>query len=186
MTARVATVAQLLQSKGLMLRGCAFAILMVAHGAVGRAQPSMTPGTRVRISTAPLSAVDAPVLARHVGNFVSSTPATIVIDTGEVRQPMGIAIGAIRQIDVSRGRPSRKRTGALIGGLVTGGAFVGLACAFSNGSCNVGDNVGGFLAYYAVGAIPGAIVGGAIGARRYGAERWQQIWVPPRPGSPLR
>ena len=171
---------------GLMLHRFAFAILIVVHGAIGGAQPSMTPGTRVRISTAPPSAVAAPTLARHVGNFVSSTPATIVIDTGDARQPMEITIGSIRKIDVSRGRPSRKWTGALVGGLVSGGAFVGLACAFSNGSCNVGDNVGGFLAYYAVGAIPGAIVGGAIGSRHHGAERWQQIWAPSRPGPPLQ
>ena len=38
-------------------------------------------------------------------------------------------------------------------------------------------------AYYAVGAVPGAIAGGAIGARRHGAERWQQVWAPPPAGS---
>ncbi len=168
---------------GLMLHRCAFAILIVMHGATGRAQPPMTPGTRVRISVAPPSATEALQPAWRVGRFVSSTPTTFVIDTGNVQEPLGVAIGSIRQIDVSRGRPSRKWTGAVVGGLVSGGAFVALACAFSNGSCNVGDNVGGFLAYYAAGAIPGAIVGGAIGARHYGAERWQQVWVPPRVGT---
>jgi hypothetical protein len=146
----------------------------------------MTPGTRVRISIAPPSAAEPLHPAWRVGRFVSSTPTTLVIDTGNVQEPMGVAIGSIRQVDVSRGRPNRKWTGAAVGGLVSGGAFVALACAFSNGSCNVGDNIGGFLAYYAAGAIPGAIVGGAIGARHYGAERWQQIWVPPRAGSPIR
>lgn len=164
----------------------AFAILIVVHGATGRAQPPVTPGTRVRISVAPPSAVEALQPARRVGRFVSSTPTTFVIDTGNGQEPIAIAIGAIRQIDVSRGRASHKWTGVAVGGLVSGGAFVGLACAFSNGSCNVGDDIGGFLAYYAVGAIPGAIVGGAIGSRHYGGERWQQIWAPPRPGSPVR
>lgn len=166
-----------------MLHRCAFAILIVVHGATGRAQPAMTPGTRVRISITPPSAAEARQPAWRAGRFVSSTPTTLVIDTGNVHEPLGVAIGSIRQIDVSRGRPSRKWTGAVVGGLVSGGAFVALACAFSNGSCNVGDNISGFLAYYAVGAIPGAIVGGAIGARHHGAERWRQIWVPPRVGS---
>ena len=146
------------------------------------AQPSLAPGTRVRVSIVPTSGVaaEAPV---HVGTFVSSTPAAIVINTGTPPSPTTFAIGTIRQIDVSRGRPDRKWTGVVLGGLLSGGAFVALVCGFSNGSCNVGDNVGGFVAYYAVGAIPGAIVGGAIGSRHYGAERWQQIWVPPRAGS---
>ena len=175
-------IAQLLQSMGRVLHRCAFAILFVVHGATGRAQPSITPGTRVRISIAPPVAVEATQPAWRVGRFVSRTPTTFAIDTG-AQQPIGIAIGAIRQIDVSRGRPNRKWTGAVLGGLLSGGAFVALACGFSNGSCNVGDNVGGFIAYYAVGAIPGAVGGGAIGARHYGAERWQQIWVSPRVGS---
>ena len=175
-------IAQLLQPMGRVLHRCAFAILIVVHGATGRAQPSITPGARVRISVAPPVAVDAMQPAWRVGRFVSRTATTFVIDTG-VQQPIGIGIGAIRRIDVSRGRPNRKWTGAVLGGLVSGGAFVALACGFSNGSCNVGDNVGGFIAYYAVGASPGALVGGAIGARHYGAERWQQIWVPPKVGS---
>lgn len=160
-----------------MLRRCALAILIVVPGSIVRAQPPMAPGTRVRVSVAPPGAAEqAPW---RVGRFLSRTPTTFVVDTGNAREPIGIAIGTIRQIDVSRGRPSRRWTGAVIGGLVSGGAFVALACAFSNGSCNVGDNVGGFLAYYGAGAIPGAIVGGAIGSRHHGAERWRQVWAPP-------
>lgn len=45
--------------------------------------------------------------------------------------------------------------GAVIGGLTTGAAFVGAACAFSDGSCSVSANVSGFMVYYAVGAVPG-------------------------------
>ena len=171
-------IAQLWQSMGLLLHRCAFAILIVVHATTGRAQPSITPGTRVRISIAPPAAVEAMQPAWRVGRFVSRTPTTFVIDTG-VHPPIEIAIGTIRQIDVSRGRPNRKWTGAVLGGLLSGGAFVALACGFSNGSCNIGDNVGGFIAYYAVGAIPGAIVGGAIGSRHRGAERWQRVWGSP-------
>jgi hypothetical protein len=44
----------------------------------------------------------------------------------------------------------------------------------------------GFLAYFAVGAVPGAFVGGARAARQQGPERWQQVWPESRvmAGSP--
>ena len=101
-----------------MLRRCALAILIVVPGSIVRAQPPMAPGTRVRVSVAPPGAAEqAPW---RVGRFLSRTPTTFVIDTGNAREPIGIAIGTIRQIDVSRGRPSRRWTGAVIGGLVSG------------------------------------------------------------------
>lgn len=65
----------------------------------------------------------------------------------------------------------------LIGGLVSGAAFVGLICAFSDGSCAIGNEVGGFALYYATGAIPGVLVGGSIGSRMCGHEHWEPIAV---------
>ena len=159
---------------------------MALVSATAGAQPSIAPGTRVRVSISPTSAAQAAKTESRIGTLVSSTATIVVIDTGSVANWATFAIGDIRQIDVSRGRPNHKWMGAGLGGLLSGGAFVALACGFSNSSCNVGDNVGGFIAYYAVGAIPGAIVGGAIGSRHRGAERWERVWISPRLGLRFR
>jgi len=145
------------------------------------AQPSLPQGTRVRVFTTgtPARADEPGNHEAHVGTLVASTPTNIVIDTGSLTHRVTIAVGDVRRIDVSRGASDRRWSGAVIGGLISGGAFVALACAFSDGSCKIGNNVGGFVAYYAVGAIPGALVGGAIGSRQRGPERWERVWASP-------
>ena len=113
----------------------------------------------------------------YVGILKSSNQAGVVVDTG-TSQPVLLPLNTVRQIDVSRGRSDRRVLGAILGGAISGTAFVAAACAFSDGSCDVGNHVGGFIAYYAVGAIPGIFVGRSIGSRHHGAERWEVGWTP--------
>lgn len=164
-----------------MSRTGAVAALLLLVSVSITAQPSLPQGTRVRVFTAgtPARADEPGNNEAHVRTLAASTPGNIVIDTGSSTHRVTIAVGDVRRIDVSRGASDRKWSGAVIGGLISGGAFVALACAFSNGSCKIGNNVGGFVAYYAVGAIPGALVGGAIGSRQRGPERWERVWAPP-------
>ena len=152
------------------------------------AQPSLPRGTRVRVHAA--DTLLGPAVAGapgdwRVGTVVASTPATLVFapappaSSGPSVAPIALSLADVRSIDVSLGRPDRRWTGAAIGGALSGAAFVALACAFSDGSCSVGDNVGGFVLYYATGAVPGAIVGGVVGGRHHGPERWRQVWSAP-------
>ena len=141
------------------------------------AQPPLRPGARIRVrTTADSSAAPTSSIGWRVGNVVSSTPQDLILRPSPLAEAITLPMTQIQRIDVSLGRPSHRRGGAVLGGLLSGGAFVGLACAFSDGSCKVSDNVGGFLAYYAVGAIPGVLVGGAIGSRLRGPERWKRVY----------
>ena len=139
------------------------------------AQPSLRPGARIRVRTTADTLAATPAEWR-VGTVVSSTARALILRPAPLADSVVVPMTEIRRIDLSLGQPSHRRTGAVIGGLLSGAAFVGLACAFSDGSCRVGDNVGGFLGYYAVGAVPGALVGGALGARHRGRERWEQVY----------
>lgn len=151
------------------------------------AQPTLPPGTRVRVfvTEAPGAAGSVSASRAYVGTLKSSGGSRVVIDT-ESGEPLSFPLSSVRHIDVSRGRTSRRVIGSIIGGAITGGVFVAAACAFSDGSCDVGSHVGGFLAYYAVGAIPGVFIGGSIGSRHYGAERWREAWASPRVGLGVR
>lgn len=133
-------------------------LLLSARSLAG--QPPLAEGARVRLTVLP--------------------PATSPV-IGVIRRDqapwLGVAPSALQRIDVSAGYRTHKWSGAAIGGVLTSVAFVQLACALSNGSCDPGQDVGGFLAYAAVGAIPGALVGGAIGSRLRGTERWRVVWT---------
>lgn len=151
------------------------------------AQPNAPDGARVRVFVAPTTEGGnaASALQTYIGVLKSRGPGVVVVDTGSA-QSMSIALSSVRQIDVSRGRPNRRLIGSVIGGVITGGVFVAAACAFSDGSCTIRGHVGGFIAYYAVGAIPGVLIGASIGSRRQGPERWEEAWVPPRVGLGIR
>ena len=138
------------------------------------AQPPLRPGARVRVRRAADTAAATPAEWR-IGTVVSSTREALVLRPAALADSVVVPMSEIRRIDISLGRPSHRTSGAVIGALLSGAAFVGLACAFSDGSCSIGGNVGGFLGYYAVGAVPGAFVGAALGARHPGRERWRQV-----------
>lgn len=146
------------------------------------AQLPFDQGTRVRVFAAD-SLLGNPAGSRRgwrAGTVALVSSGMLVLDTPPPAGRVIVSLGDIWRIDVSRGRPTHRWLGATIGGAITGSAFVALACAFSDGSCRIGNQLPGFLAYLAVGATPGAIAGGMIGGRWYGAERWTPVWPPTR------
>ncbi len=144
------------------------ALALLAASTVLGAQPSPPTGTRVRLITG------AGVTA--VGTLVSMDSSAIVTRDDDAHLDT-TATASLTCLQVSEGRASRATVGAVVGGLLSGGAFVGMVCGMSSGSCAVnGGNVGGFLGYYAVGAIPGVFIGRAIGGRMRGEESWSEIW----------
>lgn len=145
-----------------------------------RAQPALDPGTRVRVYSVD-SAVAVALRQALIGRVVRSRPDTLSLLPDASGLEVRLASHSLERIDVSAGRPTHAIGGGIVGGLISGGAFVALACAFSNGSCRIGHQVGGFLAYYATGAIPGAVVGAVVGSRTHGPERWRTIWVRSEP-----
>lgn len=150
-------------------------------GAPMAAQPVLETGTRIRIwlpdSVMPADAADR--AGARIGVVARMDASTLVlrVRTSERR---AVPLAVLTRIDVSAGRPTHRVAGALLGGVLSGGAFVGMACGFSDGSCAVNSgNIGGFLGYYAVGAIPGVFIGRAIGGRMQGSERWREVWRRP-------
>lgn len=160
-------------------RPAVLALCVSLVGAPAAAQFTLAPGARVRVLPADSVAIHVGDRARGwvVGTLVSSPPPALVLETpsGQLRY----TVDAFRQVEASRGRADRRTAWAIVGGVLSGAAFTGAVCAFSDGSCRIGSHLGGFLAYYAVGAIPGAIVGGALGSRRVGDERWSRVWPTP-------
>lgn len=141
-----------------------------------RAQPTLNPGVRVRVYSSD-SAVSSALREALTGRVSRSTPSSLLLVTDYSGLEVSVPSQSLLRIDLSAGHGTHALAGGVIGGLISGGGFVALACAFSNGSCRISNHVGGFLAYYAVGAIPGAVVGVAVGSRKHTAERWRTIWV---------
>jgi hypothetical protein len=141
-----------------------------------RAQALIAVGTEVRVTT---TAGDCAAPTPCIGRWATSTPDSTVLDEVRARGRVALARATVTRLEV--GERSRQRwTGALIGGALTAAAFVSLACSLSNGSCDVNSgNVGGFVGYVAVGALPGALIGGAIGQRIRGDVVWRQVLPAP-------
>ena len=139
------------------------------------AQPAMSPGARVRVTgRASVFAGDA---SPHIGTVTSSGGDALTFLPEFSADTLRLRYADLARMDVSRGRKDRKVRGAVLGGLITGAGFVSLACAFSNGSCDIGQDVGGFLAYFAVGAVPGVILGVIVGSGMRGPEQWRTVWT---------
>lgn len=152
-------------------------VLLLSHPL--SAQPALDRGSRVRVYSADPAA--AALRQALIGRVVRSMPDSLSLVTDPPAREVSLPSQSLSRIDVSVGRATHALAGGVIGGLVTGGGFVALACAFSSGSCRVGNQVGGFIGYYAVGAIPGVVVGAMVGSRMQGPERWRTIWTRPRP-----
>ena len=131
-------------------------------------QPTLPAGTRVRL-------VQQKPPTPLVGTVISWDHSTVRL-TSDAGRVIGVQRVDLTSVAVSAGRSDRRVAGMLAGGLLSGAAFVGSVCAFSDGSCAIDGHLGGFLAYYAVGAIPGVFVGRAVGKRVRGPERWRELW----------
>lgn len=141
------------------------------------AQPSMAVGTRVRILARDTAEARRQTgITWYAGTVVAGPPGAMTVQLAPGQPTLVMALADVTQIDVSRGKGNRRWRGMIVGGLLSGAAFTGSVCAFSNGSCSVGSNVGGFSAYFVVGSLPGVLVGGSIGARMVGHERWETVW----------
>ena len=141
-----------------------------------RAQPTLNPGVRVRVYSSD-SALSSALREARTGRVSRSTPGSLLLVVDDSGLEVSLPSHSLLRIDLSAGRGTHAVAGGVIGGLISGGGFVALACAFSNGSCRIDNHIGGFLAYYATGAIPGALVGVAVGSRMHTPERWRTIWV---------
>ena len=147
-------------------------LLSVARVPELPAQRVLEPGTRVRVAVG--GGVPGAGLLIGTVTTMDATAIGVQMDLGPARS---LPLASVLRIDVSRGRGTHRGVGAALGGVLSGAAFVVLACKFSDGSCDVGgSNVGGFMAYYAIGAIPGVFAGASIGGRYPGNERWREHW----------
>jgi hypothetical protein len=139
-------------------------------------------GARVRVF-APELRTD-----RYVGRIKSIDASVMVLDTGEVRNVLGmdtgpvlvdqfrrvtIRLSTIEAIEVSGGRTARTAVvrGALFGALV-GGLLFGLG-AMPEINPDANDFIRGVPLGLAVGAVGGAVIGFGIGG-----ERWVPARVP--------
>ena len=139
-------------------------------------------GTRVRVF-APELRTD-----RYVGRIQSLDNSVMVLDTGEVRNVLGmesgpvlvdqfrrvtIRLSTIEALEVSGGRTSRGSVlrGAVLGSLI-GGLLFGLG-AMPEINPDFADFVSGVPVGLAVGAVGGAVIGFGIGS-----ERWLPARVP--------
>jgi hypothetical protein len=150
-------------------------ILVVVSGLIPRlasaqATVPVSVGQRVRI-TAP--ALPVPLY----GEVARTDPASgmIVVSTADGNANVALAVAAISQIDVSRGRSRQKAAliAGAIGALVAGGAVVAQEGAGQPGTATA------VAAFGATGFTIGALAGSA-----YAPERWDLVYQqPPNSGT---
>ncbi len=162
------------------------AILVVAPLTTAAAQPSLSPGDRVRVSA-------RGAREQMIGTVVSASSETLVIQGENETTSRIIPLASVRQLHRSRGRSvswSRVLTYAAVGGVagaITGGVGIPIMTSSDcHGPSRSTTNIASCLARYADGdaRIRAATVGGAIGAAlgvligaATGKERWDQVSV---------
>lgn len=169
-----------MRTTGTILATAAGALLLSPSPTEAQPSGTITEGARVRITAPEIQT--RPI----VGTLVGIEPGGLSLERdGDHRQEL-IPRTAVRKVEISAGRKSNTRKGALIGftvGAALAGAF---ALALASGDWSVG---GGELAR-AVGILGGggAAVGGLLGAA-IKTERWEEsspeqvrVSVVPAPG----
>jgi hypothetical protein len=131
---------------------------------------SLEPGTRVRVSTAPVGLWPDWM----VGTIISVTDDHLIIrPERDSAQSIELARTALTHLEVSHGKRSKWLTGLGLGFL--GGAAVGAAVGYNSGGYS---DILGPEAFAAIVAIPsalgGALIGGVIGAV-IKVDRWQVV-----------
>lgn len=142
----------------------------LAPGAAAQSKLPIAVDQRVRAWTAAPQAI--------TGRVVAIAPETVQI-AQEGRDPITVAVTAVRRLEISRGESSRGagfRSGALRGALIMG-ALGALSLGLQHDQ--VGEDGSSAATAAALGAWSGALfgglIGGGIGAARAG-DRWQQVW----------
>jgi hypothetical protein len=150
---------------GILAACCAFA----AHAAAQSKLP-VTVDQRVRVWTAAAEAV--------TGRVVAATPETLQI-SAEGKEPVTVAVTAVRRIEVSRGGTSKgagARKGALWGAIISGAIGAALLPLQRGEVGDDGASVGEAVALGAwSGGLFGGLIGAGVGAARAG-EKWEQVW----------
>lgn len=146
-------------------------VLIAAPGAaVGQESRAIESGSRVRIRLA------QPRATWVRGKLLMVTPDSLRLVTPERRDTLAILGPTVARLQVSQGRRSNVRTGALIGAAIVAGAGVPLSIAVAstfNGDVDAGGVVAGTIFFAAGGAAVGALVGALVRT-----ERWADV---PRP-----
>jgi hypothetical protein len=125
---------------------------------------------RVRVWTDAAGAV--------IGRVGLVTPDTVQV-VPDQRDPIMVAVSAIRRVEVSRGRTSRGagfKRGAIRGALILAsiGAVSSVLQRETLGDDGATVTEAALLGIWS-GALFGGLIGGAIGAARSG-DRWEQVW----------
>lgn len=150
-----------------------FATLAISAMAVSAGAQTTFPVTvdeRVRVWTAAAEAV--------TGRVVAATPETLQI-AADGRDPVTVAVPAVRRVEVSRGGSSKAagaRKGALWGAIISGAIGAVLLPLQRETIGEDGASVGKAAALGAwSGGLFGGLIGAGVGAARAG-EKWEQVW----------
>lgn len=151
----------------LVFRFVIASVLCVAVTAPLAGQASVAAGDRIRVTLTDREP------ARIVGQFVSSTADSLVLNSDGESQ--SLAVDVIRKLEVSTGK---NRLGGTLIGVVTGSLFLGFIGASiergTSDSCFDSCGLGGFILGFGVGAI----AGGVAGYSGLASDRWQEIDTP--------
>ncbi|MDH3495136.1 MAG: hypothetical protein OER21_00020 [Gemmatimonadota bacterium] len=152
------------------------ALFVVGLPAAAQQLPPLTPGDTIRVLAPGLH------LRRAQSTFTRWTDTTLVVRVGSDTGITTIPFGALRRVEVYRGKNRLKggllggavgtSLGFLVGGLVGRGAVSGCAEFL----CELEA-----LEYAGIGALAGAVVGAAVGVAA-APDRWHRLDLPPSRG----
>lgn len=138
------------------------------------------PGSRLRLTTAPAPATANDTTVRVpeeggilVGTLVGADDDTLTLRLDPTGRSLQVPRLSIRTVEVSTGKRSRRRTGAIVG--AAAGAFLMYAtddpCPESETDCSLDSHVGERLGAAALGALVYGFVGWGIGSL-FKTDRW--------------
>lgn len=157
------------QAGGIAVTGglAALALALCSTGAFASEPRVVAVGSRVRVSAPETGS------ARLIGTVVGLEPRAILVQAESGRARTRVAVGPAATIEISGGRRSKARRGAVLG--AAAGAMPGLLMTFGDYNSDPGQSPG---VVAAVGAAAGAAVGAAIGWALK-SEEWLPAEVPP-------
>jgi hypothetical protein len=127
-------------------------------------EPLIESGDTVKVAVAGVA---------HEGIVLALKPDTLLLDVRVATAPLALPLASVKSLKVKRGRKSRARLGAGIGGLIGMGAGAQMGEAFCGSSedeeCIGARLSGGLIGIVALGAI-GAAVGSSIKV-----DRWEEV-----------